>query len=119
MRKRETIKIDDREITIKELTVKQIIEIGDKVANPGERKNGDSDLDLLKDAFKQHLALGVDGIVFDELLSLAPSELKTIYDTFKEVNAVFFGIAQQIGFLDLLQKIKLELQSNFLRSLAG
>jgi len=118
MRKRETIKIDDKEITIKELTVKQIIEIGEKVANPGEAKAGLSDFDMIKDAFKEHLALGVEGIAFDDLVELAPSELKTIYEKFKEVNGVFFEVAEQVGILDLLQRIKLELQNGFLKSLA-
>jgi len=118
MRKRETIKLDDKEITIKELTVKQIIEIGEKIANPGEAKQGGNDFDLIKDAFKEHLALGVEGIAFDEIMELAPSEIKTIYTKFKEVNGVFFEVAGQMGLLDLLQRIKLELQNGFLKSLA-
>jgi len=118
MRKLETIKLDDREITIKELTVKQIIEIGEKMANPGEDKKESSDIDILKDAFKEHLALGVEGVSFDELIELAPSEIKVLYEKFKEVNKVFFEIAQQVGILNLLQKVKMELQASFLKSLA-
>jgi hypothetical protein len=119
MRNRETIKLDSKEITIKELTVKQIMMLGDKIANSSKSAGeGESDFDLIKGAFKDHLELGVEGIIFEELIELAPSELKLIYEKFKEVNAVFFEVAQQIGLLDLLQRIKLELQNGFLKSLA-
>ena len=118
MRKREGLKLDDKEIIVKELTLKEIMEIGDKIANSSRGTKGGSDFDAIKDALKEHLELGIEGISFDQLVLMTPSELKTIYEKFKEVNSVFFEVAQQMGLIDLLRKIKIEIQNGFLKSLA-
>ena len=113
MRKRNVIKIDDKEITVKELTVKEIISIGNKLTS--ESKEG---FDSIKAVFGEHFAVGIEGISFPELWDLAPSELDQIYKAFKEVNHVFFQVARQAGLIEMIETIKEALKQDFLKSLA-
>lgn len=53
-----------------------------------------------------------EGLPFDELKTLFPSELKLIWDTFKEVNAVFFGVVQDLGLTQILDEILLEIKKD-------
>ena len=115
MRKREPIKIDKREITVKELTVREILEIA-------ELKNVTSDnlsIDVFKKEFSNYLPRAVEGVKVEDLLDMAPSELKEIYDKFKEVNGVFFDVARSVGLGELMDNIKTAIQKDFLKLLAG
>lgn len=80
MKKTSTITVNDKVITVNELTMRQILDFKDKF----------SDLDML--AGMQELV----GLLTDAtpafLLDLAPSELKAIYEKVKEVNADFFAL---------------------------
>lgn len=80
MKKTSTITINDKVITVNELTMRQILDFKDKFAG----------LDML--AGMQELV----GLLTDAtpafLLDLAPSELKAIYEKVKEVNADFFAL---------------------------
>jgi hypothetical protein len=117
MRKRKTIKVDDREITVKELTVKEILEIGNRIAD--QDKAGDVSLGAIKAALGNHLGMGVEGVQVDDLMEMAPSEIDSIYQAFKEVNAVFFEVAQQAGLKDLLRTLQEAVKRDFLKSLAA
>lgn len=99
MRKRKTIKIDDREITVKELTPRDILDILDGV-DESNLKTGD-----LAALLDKHLDKAVD-LKFDDFLDIPPSEIKNIYDAFREVNSVFFELAGQMGMSQILVRAK-------------
>jgi len=88
MRKIKIIKIDDREITVKELRVKDVREI----LLIGE---GLEDGDILKNIEKL-LPYAAD-IKPEELECMAPSEIKMLWEGFKEVNAVFLAVIERLG----------------------
>ena len=106
MRKIKTIKIDDKEITVKELRtkdVRKILSIGETL---GE--------DILKD-IERLLPLAFD-IKPDEFEELAPSEIQLLWDAFKEVNAIFLEV---IGRLGIPQMFGSSIQKYLSESLAG
>lgn len=117
MRIRKTIKLDDREITVKELTVKEILDVGNRLAD--QDKDSSVTLDSIREALDQHLSLGVEGVTVADLMEMAPSEIDTIYQAFKEVNKVFFAVAQQAGLADLLRQLQEAIKRDFLSSLAA
>lgn len=83
MRKFKAIKIDDREFTIRELTVKDVWSLKDN-------KVGTGDLEQL-------VAASCPELTMETALSMAPSELKTLWEAFKEVNADFLGVMAFLG----------------------
>jgi len=91
MRKTKTIKIDGKEITVKELRVKDIRSM---LADSEKIKGTGDVIKLLPAAVNLTPA---------EIEEYAPSELKIIYDAFKEVNEVFFGLAAKSGMLGILK----------------
>jgi len=86
MPKTKTIKIDDHKITVKELRVKDIRQLIEKA----------EDLDKGFEHMKEILPLATD-LSLEKLDNMAPSELKTLWDAFKEVNAVFSTWWQRRG----------------------
>jgi hypothetical protein len=80
MRKTGTITINDKVITINELTVKQILTIKDELSGTA-----------LMDIITKHLPFLID-VEPEFLMELAPSDLEEIYDKVKEVNGSFFRV---------------------------
>lgn len=124
MRQRKTIKLDDREVTVKELTVKEILDIGNRIADQGtgtegEGKSDNLSLDAIKGALDKHMGLAVEGVTVTDLMEMAPSEIDQIYQAFKEVNKVFFALAHQAGLQDLVRTLQEAIKKDFLRSLAA
>lgn len=87
MRKQKTVKIDDREITVKELRVKDVRQLLEM-----SEVNEDDIMSLL-DRF---LPVVTD-IKSEDLEAMAPSELKVLWETFKEVNADFLEVTGHLG----------------------
>lgn len=87
MRKIKIRKIDDKEITVKELKVKDIREI----LNIGETLGND----ILKD-IERLLPFAAD-IKPEDLGEMAPSEIKLLWEDFKEVNADFLAVVERLG----------------------
>lgn len=79
MRKTGTITINEKIITINELTARQIYNLKDGFGAG------------VMDALKELLPLVTDASP-DFLLDLAPSELRALYDKVKEVNSDFFDL---------------------------
>ena len=104
MRKRKVIKIDDREITVKELTAEQILGMIE-----GEQ---DSIGDLKSKALE--LYPDIIDIPLKDLKKMAPSEIKEIYDGFREVNAVFFDVARFVSKSSLTKEFLKKIQSALL-----
>ncbi|MBU0995395.1 MAG: hypothetical protein KJ737_23100 [Proteobacteria bacterium] len=112
MRKHKTIKIDDREITVKELRVKDYITL----FQFEEKK--DPDLETILSQVKAILPKVVN-IAVDDMLDMAPSEIDLIWNTFKEVNASFLGAAQKLGLEKIVAEIKSAILADFSLLAAG
>jgi hypothetical protein len=84
MRLTKTITIDDDRITVWEVTVKDWLSIMEKP--DGDIKAGiDSLLPKCTD------------LTVERMKQMTPSELKKVWDAFREVNAVFFSAVQESG----------------------
>ncbi len=109
MRKSKIIKIDDREITVKELRVKDIrglLEMADL---------NEDDMMALIDRF---LPLVTD-LKKADMEEMAPSELKILWDVFREVNADFLAVTGRLGIGEALGSlIKAHLTRAFADSLS-
>lgn len=131
-RKREVVKIDDKEYTIKELTVGEIIDItqgsvffsgslkDDGIGNEGESKSSKSKKSK-KDAGKQEsLAQEISGILSDlnrvmetccdfgteDIIKMTPSQIRELYDGFKKVNSDFLSSLKAVGVAEALVSIR-------------
>lgn len=93
MRKQKTIKIDSKEVTVKELRVKDIrmiIEQGDKIVGGG------------LDQIEKILPLATN-LTIAQIEDMAPSELQLVWNAFREVNAVFFDLVAKTGIVETLK----------------
>ena len=113
MRQSKNLEIDDKKITVYELTVKEIIEIGERK----EVKEGKANLNNFKDILEHYLPKAVSGVTLDGLIGMPPSDIKKIYEDFKEVNAVFYEAARSMGLDELLNQLKAAVQKDFLKLL--
>ena len=86
MRKIKTIKIDGREIRVKELRVKDIRRLLDQA--------GAEDFSLAR--LGEALPMATD-LAPADIDDMAPSEIKVLWEAFREVNAVFFDLAARAG----------------------
>lgn len=149
MRKVINVKIEgyDGQIEIRELTVKDIIDIAqsgqkkaqlDKEARldaeaeakvesqskvgqtiQGHIKDGLSTLDSLKDFISSDFLPKVTNLKLQDLIEFPPSDLKTLYEKFKDVNSTFFEFAEAAGLGGLLGMLKTAIQTDFLKMLAS
>lgn len=99
MRKVKTIKIDEKEITVKELRVKDIKKIIDEFALGDIKGIGDFYSFIIK------YIPDVIGLAANDFEELAPSELTLIFDAFCEVNADFLLRMEKVGALSVLRMI--------------
>lgn len=88
MRKIKIIKLDEREVTVKELRVKDIKAVF----------SGESDKTLI-----DHLPLVTD-LTAADIDELAPSELAVVWETVKEVNADFLDLMTRTGVMEKIEK---------------
>lgn len=108
MRKTKLFKLDDREIIVKELRVRDIMELFG---------GGEETPDMLS-KLRAALPRCVDGVTLEDLQQMAPSEIKTIYEAFREINDVFFGLARQAGLSDVIEAVKQSMREEFSAVLA-
>jgi len=127
-RKREVVKIDEKEYTIKELTVGEIIDItqgsvffsgplkGDGVGEQDKSKKGDK----AKEKKSENLTDEISGIMADfkrvmktccdfgpeDLVKLTPSQIREIYEGFKKVNSDFLSSLKALGVAEALVNIR-------------
>lgn len=92
MAKSKTIKIDDREITVKELKVK-VVRLWFEMSETKE--------DNIMTIINQFLPL-VTNLKIEDVEDMAPSELKLIWEAFKEVNADFLEWVEHLGITKML-----------------
>ena len=111
MRKSKVVKIDKQEITVRELTVRDFIELIDSVGESTTKEN-------LGKQIATFLPKASD-LTMEKAKDMAPSELKEIYEAFKEVNEVFFETAQQLGLGVLLTNVKETIMKDILELFAN
>lgn len=116
IRKNVTVTANGEEYMVKELTVVEIIgfiDAGGKVT----KKEGEEELVTLASGMfgqvDELLAISIPGIKVDALKAWAPSEIGKLYDAFKEVNAVFFGVAQRLGLNNLIAELEKAVAQDF------
>ena len=109
MRKMVNKVIGDKELVIKELRVRDIMSLVD----------GATDLTSMASFISKGNTIVeqcVIGLNFEELQDLAPSELKELYDAFREVNETFFDLAKGLGLMDIFASLKTQFTADLLRA---
>ena len=104
MRNSKEVKVNDRLVTVLELTVKVIKALWNDITGiSAETKT--APLFTNEKLMMEHWDKCIHGIKINEVDDLSPSELKLVYDAFLEVNDIFFDLA-----------LKLEKENPFLMS---
>ncbi len=93
MRKQKTIKIDDLEITVKELRIKDI----KRIIGQGDDLLG-GDLGQMEE-----LLPIVTDLPLSAIDDMSPSELKIIWEVFREVNEVFLELVAKTEIVEVLK----------------
>jgi len=109
-----TFKIEgyEKQFTVKELSVKQIISLmQDDVLLSNQNLD-----DFRKELDVRVLPMGVNATT-EELLEMTPSELMIIFEKFKEANDAFFVTARTSGVMngleDILDQVKKAIIEDF------
>lgn len=103
MRGTKTFSIEghSKQFKVRELTLREILEIFD----PETFK--DMNIVQFFERFRTDILPKATNIKPQELLELAPSEIDAIWDQFKEVNKVFFGLSSRMPLVtELLSELK-------------
>lgn len=93
MRKEKTITLGNKNVIVKELNVETIFKFWTNLQESIYVKTGSEA--FLKD-MTPFFDKCVEGITYEELTQNYPSELKILYETFREVNADFFHLAEVV-----------------------
>lgn len=112
MQQKNSIKIDGKEFLVKELTVKELLFICVKVGWIPSRPEVDIPIGD-KPLYEVVLSFASDMKVSD-LVILAPSDIKKIYDLFIEVNRVTFDILEYLDLKKMVEELKNTLVSGFI-----
>lgn len=117
MRLRATVKIDKKEYTVKELTVREIIDLISNYESNDDKPNpsaaGAKALLGITPFVEKIIALSIEGAELKDLFELAPSELAMIYEEFKEINSYFFEAAQRLELGKQVEMIVKEILKDF------
>ncbi|MDX9785447.1 MAG: hypothetical protein RBT11_01630 [Desulfobacterales bacterium] len=103
-RKIKVIKIDDLEITIRELRIKDIIEL----VEAADRKKDAGPMETLKEYLPRLTDLDPE-----KAIGMAPSELKEVIEAAREVNSDFFDAARAMGAGKILAELRASLERDF------
>lgn len=112
------VKIGEDEFVVLELTLRQIINFFQELTTTAEKEAGEEDTKDAMNFFQREiqtlLNLALEGdYKAEDFMDYRPSELKKLYEAFKEANKVFFDTAAQMGILEILDSVKDLLQSEF------
>ena len=110
MRKTHSFKIEgyDQSFVVYELTIRQIIDL-----IQDEKITDDLSVSGFKEYFGETILPAVSTVSMDDLLDMAPSDIKIIWDKFQEANEVFFAAARQLGMEDILNNLKRAVTEDF------
>ena len=118
MKQRKAIKFGDREIEIKELTIKEILFPMAKIGLIPMKPEYDlSEKYKDKSIYETILSLTSD-ITMEEVIGFSPSELKKIYDVFAEVNKTTFDVAKYMGLEKAFEGTKDQIVEGLIRECA-
>jgi hypothetical protein len=113
MRRTKTIKINDQEITIKELTLK-------KLANAQRALSGeDESIEKLVQVGEELLTEAAPGINMKQIMQMAPSEIRELIDGFKEVNQTLIDTLDGLGLTEVFAEMKQALINDLIRTQKG
>lgn len=111
MQKLKSIKIDKKDIIVKELSVKDIMELFDTEENKDKNK----DISITDQLNK--ILPKIVNVSIEDLKEMYPSDIKQIWDAVKEVNSSFFAVMTSLGVekgvMEIMKTIGLNLQTNF------
>ena len=101
MSKSELCKIDGKEYTVKELRVKDVLDLYAEVeAEQKKDKKGKNFLELTREFLPRATDMKIE-----DIFETYPSDLEKLYKKFEKVNSVFFGLAQKLGLLNVIKEI--------------
>jgi hypothetical protein len=86
MRKSKIVDVGGKQIEVREITLREALDLKDRFSNVNDVR------DLLAD-----VAARWTSVTLDDLIDLAPSELKALWLAFQDVNGDFFAAAQWLG----------------------
>ncbi len=111
------VKVGDTKFVVRELTVQDILDFfeSSKIANaPSNSDAAEKGVDLFKDEIQSLVDIGLKGDhKIEDFTSMRPSDIKQIWDAFKEANEVFFEIARQLGMEKILDELKNSITKTF------
>lgn len=113
MRKTKKIKLDDKEIEIFELRVKDYLRVIDKV-KAEENMTPAMFFNEFKDIIPKCISIS-----YDDLVEYAPSELEELYEAFKECNASFFKLLGRMGLNNLPSILSKAIEQDLSSAYAG
>lgn len=116
MKQRQIVKIDEKEIALKELSVAELLYLCHRSGWVGDVAGIDFELQFAKQksmALPDLILSFVSDISKEEVIVLAPSEIKKLYDSFMEVNKVTFTAAKYFGVDRIIEEMKTELVKVF------
>lgn len=113
MRKTKKVKLDDKEIDVFELRVKDYLTIVEKL-----KGNTDMTPAMFFEEFQVILPKAIS-MTYDELIEYAPSELELLFEAFKECNATFFSLLGRVGLDKLPSILSKAIESDLLKVSAG
>lgn len=113
MRITKAIKIDDKEITLRELTIEELLFLCSQAGwiseVPGLKFEKEKKLPLQEVAIQFLSDLKVS-----DLYTFAPSDIEKLYTQILEVNKVTFSVLKYIGINGIIEEIKSNLVNSFL-----
>lgn len=111
------VTINEREYVLRELTIREIIDLFENTSTGANEVSDTETADastFMKGQIQRLLSLALEGnYKLEDFYDMRPSDVKEIYDAFKEANKVFFDIAAEMGMNKVLQEMKSLMQREF------
>lgn len=109
------VKVAGKNITVFEMTVKDIKKLWDDLTGTN-MESSETSLISNDQLIRTHWDKCIHGITLEESEDMTPSELKIIYDAFSEVNAIFFDLSLKLARENLLlTKLRAAIMEDLLR----
>lgn len=111
---RKSVKFEDREISINEIALKEILFTAASVGFLPMRQEYDLS-DKFKDKKIYEIILAVTSdITVEEMVNFSPSEIKQLYDVFLEVNSIALLVVKNMGLAEMVKQIKDQITASFI-----
>ena len=101
------IKGYDKSFMVNELKVKEILGL------MSDDNLQELTLATMEKQFSKVLLPLCSNVTMEELKEMAPSEIMTIWENFKEVNNSFFALARQMGLQSVIDNLKVAVIEDF------